>query len=188
MRCYAILRTCLPSFIGLLLQMGVAQAQSVPSQPTSAFWFSAGAGVGTSAAIRGEALAIRLDLAYQRVGNVFSARAAYAGDPIFGGFVYDVGLLYGRALAVGPYFASVAAGVARVDGAPGDGLCIAVGPAVGCSDGTSEELDATIGLPLEVQLYRSSRFVGVGLSGFANLNREANFAGVVLSVRIGRLR
>lgn len=46
-----------------------------------------------------------------------------------------------------------------------------------------------IGLPLEAQaFYRPGKRLGIGLYGFANLNRRQSLGGVTLGVQAGRLR
>jgi hypothetical protein len=51
------------------------------------------------------------------------------------------------------------------------------------------DISPVIGLPLELQAFwRPGGLVGLGLYGFANLNQAQSFAGVTLSLQLGRLR
>lgn len=160
---------------------------SLPDEPASAFWFGLGVGVGTLPS-EASTFAASLSLTYQRRSHLFSARAAGAGDPVFGPYLHDIGVLYGRAFPVGRRAVSLAAGVGVVVG-DFDAFCIAVGYASSCAGNRREELDATLGVPLAVQLHSlSTRFVDVGLYGFANLNRTGTFGGVLLHARLGDLR
>lgn len=160
---------------------------SLPDEPASAFWFGVGAGVGTLPSEE-EALAASLSLTYQRRSHLFSARAAFAGDPVFGPYLYDIGVLYGRAFPVGRRAVSIAAGVGVVDG-DFDTFCIAVGYASNCAENRRDEVGATLGVPLEVQIHSlTTRFFGLSICGFANLNRTGTFGGVLLHIRLGDLR
>lgn len=120
--------------------------------------------------------------------HLFSARLSMAAE-VFGDAVSDFGVLYGRAVEAENGFASIAAGIAGVNGSYDED-----GPQILCGFLGECELDppekfTTIGLPLDVQLmWRPIGYVGIGLSGYANLNAKASFAGVSLSLQIGRLR
>ena len=75
---------------------------------------------------------------------------------------------------------SFGAGVSLVSGSISKGLFAEEEP---------EEIGPTIGLPLEAQLFwRSFRFIGIGLYGYANINPEESFAGATLNIQIGKLR
>jgi hypothetical protein len=46
-----------------------------------------------------------------------------------------------------------------------------------------------IGFPLEAQVtWLPAEFFGIGLYGFADLNQTRSFAGLTLSVQLGKLR
>ena len=162
----------------------VAEAAHAPATSygrESRFWIGSGLGLVAISNYAGEQgifglFAGNLNATYQFGRNLVSARTALATVFIGEGY-YDVGLLYGRVLSEGFFFTSVGAGVAYVEG-ENVGLF-----------GDNEELFATISLPLEVQLFvRPLRFIGVGIYGFANINREKNFVGATFSVQIGNLR
>jgi hypothetical protein len=46
----------------------------------------------------------------------------------------------------------------------------------------------TIGLPVVAELSQSSRFIGLGLQAFTNINPKAVYAGGVLFIKLGKLR
>jgi len=138
----------------------------------SLFWLNGGLGVGASE--KREGIALGANFSYQRNQHLFSLRTAlFAEFELFGqggGFV-DAGLLYGR-IAKGDYgFASISGGPGIVHGNP-----------------NSEEV-TTIGLPLETQLFFTPfSFLGIGFTGFANINPQEPFYGGLVSVQIGKLR
>jgi hypothetical protein len=47
---------------------------------------------------------------------------------------------------------------------------------------------STLGVPLVAEAAIASKFAGVGMQAFANVNGTASFAGAVLFVQLGRLR
>ena len=50
-------------------------------------------------------------------------------------------------------------------------------------------LFSSIGIPFEAQAaFTPSAYFGIGITGFANLNREESFYGGLLSLQIGNLR
>ena len=138
----------------------------------SEFWVGAGAGVGSSSA--GE-LAGTINGSYRSGGHLLSARGATTGE-LFGDDLWDLGLLYGRAMGGRPAFASVAVGVAAMGGTRRSGLF----------DVNPVEISTRVSVPLEVQLFwRPLRFLGVGVYGFANVNDEESFTGATLGVQLG---
>ncbi len=158
----------------------VAEAAHAPATSygrDSRFWIGSGLGLAAISNYADEQgifglFAGNLNATYQFGRHLVSARGALATVLLV--TFSDVGLLYGRVLSEGSFFASVGAGVAYVEGLD-----------VGLF-GDNDELFATIGLPLEVQLFvRPFRFIGVGIYGFANINPEQNFTGATFSVQIG---
>jgi len=154
-----------------------AQAPATSNGRDSRFWIGSGLGVAALTIADEQGIfgvaAGNLNATYQFGRTLVSARVTLA-TLVIGEIYSDVGLLYGRVLSEGSFFASVGAGVAYVEG-DYTGLF-----------GDNEELFATIGLPLEVQLFvRPFRFIGVGIYGFANVNPEQSFTGATFSVQIG---
>lgn len=116
---------------------------------------------------------------YQFSGpNLLSLRGIVTGE-IFGDEFWDVGLLYGRATTAQRYHASISAGVAVFGGRRSLG---------GFFSG-SEKITRQVGIPIEGQLsWRPSGFIGLGLSGFANINEVRSVVGVAISLQLGKLR
>jgi len=176
-----VLPLLLVALIGVWSSPRAAHAQSAARGSQSTFWVGGGLGLGrlpgADDADRDESLAGSLNASYQFRRHLISARAASAGE-LFGDNFYDYGLLYGRAVSHETLYVSLATGIAYVDGQRSEGLF-----------DDPEDVDATVGLPLEAQVYvRPLRFVGIGLYGFANLNQEESFVGATLSVQIGLLK
>jgi hypothetical protein len=145
-------------------------SEALQPRPTRA-WVSAGIGFAS----RGPAGHIAGT--YQLGGNLLSARAA-GTIAVFGDELWDVGLLYGRALVSGLVHASAGAGVGLVGGRTREGIH---------DDG--EALPTTFGVPIAVELFfRPAPVIGLGVYGFGNVNQEESFAGVTAAVQLGRLR
>jgi hypothetical protein len=164
------------AFMVLVPGTGEAALQD-PSPITrrDTYWLGVGLGAGS------EDFAAQANASYQFGANLISLRIASTAG-LFDTELTDYGILYGRATR-GPrdrHILAIAAGVALVDGCGGGGS----GFLGGCRDQST-----VIGLPLEVQAsYRPGKLLGIGLYGFANLNRRRSFGGVALGLQVGRLR
>ena len=181
MRIRAVVYLVLAVIIGGWVAAPTAHAQSPSLRHESTFWVGGGVGLGAVPGAENadpdESRAGSLYASFQRGPHLVSARAATAGE-LFGDSFYDYGLLYGRVVAQSPLFVSLGAGLGYVDGTRSEGLF-----------DDPEEVEATVGIPVEAQLYlRPFRFVGVGLYGFANFNQEEIFFGLTVSLQVGRLR
>lgn len=140
------------------------------------YWLNLGIGAGT---VGEEGGAMAANFSYHFDKNLLSLRAVGNGE-LFGKTMSDYGFLYGRSLQQNSLFVSVGAGLALVEGSISQGLFSTKKP---------EKIGPTIGLPLEVQLFfRPTRFLGIGLYGFANLNSEETFVGATISLQFGKLR
>lgn len=165
---------CLLISVGLAVIPEAARAQeqrSVPRRDT--YWLGAGLGIGS------EDFGGQLNTSYQFGANLISFRVASTAGLFEDGF-NDYALLYGRAnrAAGDRHLFSAALGIALVDGCEGGGVF---------SD--CREVSTVLGLPLELQAFwRPGKVVGLGLYGFANLNKERSFAGLTASLQVGRLR
>jgi hypothetical protein len=152
----------------------LAQENSVPQPDT--YWLSAGLGAGS------EDFAGNASLAYQHRAHLFSLRMAGTAGLFDDGFG-DVGLLYGRATRPDGrrYRAAAGVGIAAVDGCET--------PGAGALFSTCEARSTVVGLPLEAQLaWLPAEFLGIGLYGFADFNGLRSFAGVTLSLQLGKVR
>jgi hypothetical protein len=154
------------TFVALI--PGSAAAQSAPDRPP--IW--AQAGIGVSTANLGGLLAVSA----VKKRHLVSTRASFVAENLDGGEdeAFDVALLYGRQFrSRGAFRPSAAAGIAYVK-------------CEGCEDGRNA---TTVGLALSVEaaLWPTS-VAGVGLHGFGNVNSIQSFAGVAVTLQLGRLR
>lgn len=153
--------------------LAYALAQNTSAAPRDVFWVAAGLGAGT------EDFAGAAGVTYQHGVHLFSLRAAASAGLFEDGFS-DIAVLYGRATrtARDRYRAGAAIGLAAVDGCVG-----------GSVFSSCQNQRTVVGLPLEAQLaWLPATFLGFGLYGFADFNRTRSFAGVTLSVQLGRVR
>lgn len=132
----------------------------MPLDDKPIIWFGGGLGYGASQ----ETLAGHLELALHGEGpNVYTARSALVTD-ILQHHGRDFSLLYGR--AAGRAMALAGIGVAQVD------------------DGT--DWTTAPGLALQGRLRAGTLGPwGLGLTAFANVNPEASFAGLTLTLELG---
>jgi hypothetical protein len=166
------------ALIGAILFLGLppAEAQDDTLRHPDMFWITGGLGVGS------EDYAGTAGISYQRGAHLFSLRVAGTAGPFDDGFG-DVALLYGRAsrAADSRYRLGAAAGVSAADG------CVTEGS--GSVFGSCQDRPTVIGFPLEAHVtWLPAAFFGIGLYGFADLNRTRSFAGVTLSIQLGKLR
>jgi hypothetical protein len=156
----------------MLADASPAQEQA-PITRRDTYWLGAGLGVGS------EDFGGNLNTSYQFGANLVSFRVASSAGLFDDGFT-DYALLYGRATrgAEERHMLSAALGMAVVDGCESDGFL-----------GGCQGVSTVIGLPLEIQAFwRPGKVVGLGLYGFANLNKSRSFAGLTVSLQVGRLR
>jgi len=154
------------------------QADAVQSQDRTgdaSSWLNVGLGVShlgfsaiTSASLQNDV-------------HLFSLRGAMAAE-LFGDHVWDFGLLYGRSRWSETGMVSVAMGLALVGGERDSTSLLGPSP-------PSESLPLSPGIPVEVQAFgHLMRIGGIGAYGFLNVNPEKSFAGLSLSLQLGRLR
>lgn len=135
------------------------------------FWINAGLGVGT---LGGAGIA---STSYQFGLHLLSIRGAVTFE-ILGDDFWDIGMLYGLATSKQNYHASISSGMAVMGGSRSAGFFE-----------QSEVISRQIGFPLEGQLFWwPSNVFGLGLNGFVNLNMEQTFAGLTLTLQLGKLR
>lgn len=149
--------------------------KSQQSHHNSQFWLNVGGGIGT---LGNESAAITAGISIQLDKNLFTLRAyRVAGNLVED--LYDIGLLYGRAISTESAQFSYAAGLSLVKGEKG----------VIVSNGITAERISTIGIPIELQAnWELTNFIGLGITGFVNLNRAQSFAGITINLLIGKLR
>ena len=148
-------------------------AQTSPKENRGWFAFGLGGGsFGNSEGPGGVA-----ELAFQHGPHLLAVRSS-GGGAILGDGVTDIGFLYGRATTGEGRHSSTAIGISWV------------GATTGCGMFSSEcEDESTVGIPMAVEhSFRPSRFFGVGIQAFGNLNFVRSFIGVALILKVGRLR
>ena len=160
--------------------LGQIQAQRQAPRSTVT-WFTVG--VGQVFWGGREDVGAQITAAHQAHHLVWSARITGGGDILGGLFaangevvsVQDLGVLVGYGGAPGLVHYSVGAGL---------------GIATLTRRGTPNDTKSSeLGLPLEGQLFiQPLRFVGVGLYGYGDLNKDRSFWGWSISVAVGRLR
>ena len=155
-------------------------AAQVPEQRSEALWVNAGVGRASVGP------ALGLGLSYRSGSHIASARLLGGGPfdlfgPGYGTDVAEISFMYGRAGGGALGGRSISAGVGLVSGEHRrEG---------GRFSPQVEEFGPTVGIPIEAQfIFSPIRFLGVGVTGFANLNTEASFAGALLSLHLGKLR
>jgi hypothetical protein len=141
-----------------------------PAQGVERFWLAAGVGGGV---LEESGAAFSVDVAHQRGARLLGlhATAVLAGYEL-SHVSGEVGLVYGRA--------STGTGAARWNAAAGLSFVQV--------DISGRELRNTVGLPITAQGSLDSPHVGIGMAGFANLNPAEPYAGLLLTLRVGRLR
>ena len=138
-----------------------------PVMPTG--WLSLSLGIGTEGTAVGGALSV------QHRHHLFGLRATAMGD-LFGEAFGDLGLLYGR-IRGDDYRLSLAAGPAVMVAQRCTGIF------------SCDPSENAIGLALAAELFAVfADVLGFGVSWFANINAVQTFAGLALSLHLGKFR
>jgi len=165
----------------VLLAVPLGQVHAQRPVRTTATWFTIGVGQ-VNWGFRTD-VGAQITAAHQSHHRVLSARIVGGGDILGGVFasqgevvaVQDAGVLLGYGSAPGLVHYSV-----------GAGLGIATMTRRGTPDDTKS---SELGVPLEGQVFvQPLRFLGVGLYGYGDLNKDRAFWGWSISVTVGRLR
>lgn len=165
----------------LLVGLGSFTAQAQNSSPPSVLRLNVGLGLSSLGALAGAA---SLNTG---IGPVLVSLRTTANSESLRLFdesteMFDVGLLAGWRFKDHNTYVSVAAGLGSVFGShavPGESVV----------DTKRERLGPVVGLPFEGQVFfAGDGAIGIGLYGYANLNRERSFGGVALCFRLGSLR
>src|SRR5688500_13048534 len=147
-----------------------ASAQQAPERMN--VWGAVGAGAGLPSS-GGDRIANMAQLVLQKSSHHFAVRGLILHDiESSTREIGELGALYGRANAFRTRGAVIAAGISGVafDTCPDD-----------------DDSCFTVGVPLIAEIARSWKILGLGLQGFANVNRKASYAGAVLFLQAGRL-
>ncbi|MDF2697222.1 MAG: hypothetical protein K0S65_5605 [Labilithrix sp.] len=166
-------RLRLSAYVALVLTASAAAAVDLAAQPlpgVERFWLAVGVGGGI---LEESGAAFSVDFARQRDARLLAlhATAVLAGYE-FSHIAGEIGVLYGRA--------STGSGAARWNAAAGLSFVQV--------DISGRELRNTVGLPISVQGSLDAPHVGIGMAGFANLNPAEPYVGLLLTLRVGRLR
>jgi hypothetical protein len=157
--------------VGLLLAFvstAHAQAPAIKAAPRFTLWLGGGYGRGAAGQFEGAEEAFTVNVSAQRGHLLVSSRVAAVSSSIFD-TSWDLGLLAGLASS------------------PGRPIHLGAGLGVGYAEPTASRGVFTV--PVELQAFwRATRFVGVGLYGFATLNGTDSFGGAALAFQVGRLR
>jgi hypothetical protein len=152
------------------------------------YWINGGIG-GSSSGLSGG-----LSISARAGKSLFSLRyinSSKYGESWLGGYttpeiVWEISPLYGL-IAKGKWVcASISGGLGLVAGTKH-------GKFLGISSGwinTYEKVPvATVGIPLEIQLFFTpTSFFGIGVNGFANLNAAKPYSGILICIQFGKLR
>jgi hypothetical protein len=127
-----------------------------------------GYGRGRAGSFEGVEEAFTVNVSAQRGHLLLSSRVAAVSSSIFA-TSWDLGVL---------------AGLASSPERP-----IHVGAGLGLGYAKPAAAEGVFTVPAELQVFwRATRFVGVGLYGFATLNGTDSFRGATLAFQVGRLR
>jgi len=150
---------------------------------------SAGVGLGSND------VGALVSLTYRHKSLLFGARVSATGSsdffpPASQVFDRDVALLVGRQFVGRAGYASVSTGLAVAHGerpgAPRTDCPASFVGALFCGNEVVER--RTLGLPVEGKLVLSTRYAGIGVSAFGNLNSHASFFGLALVLELGAIR
>jgi hypothetical protein len=162
-------RRALIVVILLLAAASTTHAQA-PTTKASRFtlWIGGGYGRGVAGQFEGAEEAFTVNVSAQQGHLLLSSRIAAVSSSIFD-TSWDLGLLAGLASS------------------PTGPIHMGAGLGLGYAEPTASRGVFTV--PVELQLFwRATRFVGVGLYGFATLNGTDSFGGAALAFQLGRLR
>jgi len=180
----------------LLINQMIAAQEFNNNKNDKCFWLNCGIGSGIGRGSSG--LAHGGNISYLFRNNLLSIRSVYTGETQWENSLFknepyenfwDAGVLYGRNIKVENDFISIAVGVAIVGGKK-RGQHIGTGYNWISITQYYEELRfLTVGIPIQFQLLRIPiSSWGLGITGFANLNRKNSFVGMLLSSAFGKFK
>ena len=169
--------------VAALLAMPLGDIQAQRQAAGSRNWITVGMGQATWGGLT--ELGAQLSASHQAGRLVVSGRAL-TGFDLLGSVLQVPGMI----VDVEDYgvMAGVGSGPGLVHCSLGAGIGAATITRKGNSGG-SDSHNKTFGVPLEGQLFvQPIRFLGVGVYGYGDLNKEKSFWGWSISVAVGRLR
>lgn len=123
-------------------------------------------------------------ISYQFNAHILSLRG-FQGSDFYDDNLWDLGFLYGRGYTWQNFHISSSMGLSVMGGE----RYIRGGGLINPEPAEYEPIDPAWGLAIESQaFFRPFRIAGIGLHGFAGVNGERSFAGVALSLQVGKLR
>lgn len=160
------------------------------------FWMNCGIGSGIKRSSAG--LAYGGNISYQFGNNLTSIRLIYTAEEQWGNSLYknepyenfwDVGILYGRNLKDERDFISISAGIAIVGGVKRGQHWGGVYNGNLIIQYYEKVPFLTIGIPIQFQIVKiPTPFWGLGVTGFANVNRKNTFVGILISSAFGKFK
>lgn len=70
-----------------------------------------------------------------------------------------------------------------------DEITVTAGSGIGFAEQIEQDPERVVSLPIDVRvLYQVSSYTGIGMHGYASLNRERSFGGAAVSLILGRTR
>jgi hypothetical protein len=173
----------------LLILVGspLVSAQESPHHNTTLYWANTGLGGSSFGWAGGASFSIQpgnsiLSVRYIRnEENVLSHTSPME-------VVWDIAALYGRCFKGTDGFASISGGFSLIGGVERGEFLYSRGAFF--PSRVHRKLTFTnVGIPLEAQCFWTPlSFLGIGLYGFANLNYETSFGGILLCAQFGKLK
>jgi hypothetical protein len=110
--------------------------------------------------------------------------------PVPGENFYDIGLLYGRVTKSKILRLSISGGLGFLGGVKRGAFLERNQGIFGLFgyDQYEKEHILTPAIPVEIDLSLSSKHIGIGLTGYANLNQEESIAGFIVRLQLGKIR
>ena len=100
---------------------------------------------------------------------------------------YDIGLLYGRVTKSKIFRLSISGGIGLMGGVK-RGAFLSRSQGIFAYDSYEKEHILAPAIPLEIDLSLISKYIGIGLTGYANLNHEKSIAGLIIRLEFGKIR
>ncbi len=189
MTAHSPLRPVLVWFLSIVIPAGMAKSSPPPQDSasdivTQRYWINAGIGAASSGIAADAGISVPIGPALLTLHVAYTEEFKLLG-PAPAENAWDIGLMGGIFRENRFWFVSGSAGVSIVSVRRRGELQSSSG---WFSASYSSTVSTTVGIPAEVQLFWTPiEFLGIGLTGFGNLNPEKSYAGVMLMLRVGRL-
>lgn len=157
----------------LILSITAPTAIAQNTENRALMWGAVGLGAAVPSS-GGDGIANMAQLVFQKRPHHAAIRALIIHDierPT--NEIGELGALYGRTTVLGSFPVAIATGVSAVG-------------FFDCPD--DDDSCFTAGVPVVAEVSRNTRFIGIGLQSFININSKATYAGGILFLKLGRLR